>query len=314
MIVRLWALALITISMAGCSYRAPARWNLQPVTPAAAAASRVDDWNTLGLIARDTAVEVHLDNGSRTVQRFRGFTATQIDLETGSIERPRVAAVVIVARDRFLNGVLIGATTGLAPGLVLATAPRSDIDPDFLAVSIAYSSAVGAGLGALFDGGLATPPRVVYLKGDNGSPLEKRDNWTVEVRPDRLIGWVQSRVVEMMLRDGVYLKGRVAAGDERSLTLEVRDSSDSKLKGRLLTVGVERIGTVAFRENIGGNRLAAGLAGGISGFFLGSTAGIVSESGPAAVVGASLGILLGTGTMLAVAQERNGREVMLVIR
>lgn len=313
MSVRLYALALITIAMAGCSHRSPARWNVQPDIPAAVVASRVDDWNSLGLVAHDTPVEVHLDNGSRSVQRFRGFSASQIDLETGSIERPRVAAVVIVARDRLLNGALIGAATGAATGVVLAAA-YSDSDLELGASSAVFSSAVGAGLGALFDGGLATPGRAVYLKGDNGSPLEKRDNWTVEVRPDRLIGWVQGRVVEMMLRDGVYLKGRIAAGDERSLTLEVRDSSDSKLKGRLLTVTVERIGTVAFRENIGGNRLAAGLAGGISGFFLGSTAGIVSESGAAAVVGASLGILLGTGTMLAVAQGRNGREVMLVIR
>src|SRR6059036_3142264 len=73
-----------------------------------------------------------------------------------------------------------------------------------------------------------------------------------------------------MLRDGTYLKGRAATGNEQVVRIAVGGSSDKNLRGREAEIPVSQVSTVYYRVRIGGNRFAAALGGALTGVFTGS--------------------------------------------
>ena len=235
----------------------------------------IDDWDNLRQLKPETRVAVYLENGSRMVQTFRAVSDSQLVLDINGIDRDRVAAVAIPTDDRLRDGVLVGSSLGAGVGLGWGAAFNEDADLSAAVVTagLLYGLGIGAGVGTLLDSGMATPEKPLYMRGGIGQALRPARNWTMKVPRRQLSRWIAGRKVELMLRDGTYLKGKAIEGTDQEIEVAVTGASDESRRGRR-TIRTELISTVAYRENIGGNRLAATIGGGLGGLFSGSLLGV----------------------------------------
>lgn len=131
-----------------------------------------------------------------------------------------------------------------------------------------------------------------------------------------LVFWLRGKPVHMMLKDGTYLRGKVTDGNEAAVVVALKESSDGSEKSER-TVSVHEVGTVIVREKIGGSIAAAGVAGGLLGFCGGVVAGAVSgngnDPGPRVLLGAGLGLLVGTTASILGTDHFNWREITLIV-
>jgi F0F1-type ATP synthase assembly protein I len=290
----------------------------QPGTPIDS--GPVGNWENLQQLKPGTWVAVYLENGSRMVQRFRTVTDSQLVLDSDGIDRGRVVAVALPADDRLRDGVFVGSCLGAGMGIGWGSVFSED-SADFSAAAatagLLYGLAVGAGVGTLLDSGMATPEKPLYMRGGVGKALMPARNWTLKVPRHQLSQWVAGRKLELMLRDGTYLKGRAIEGTDSEIELAVTDASEKFYRGRKTRILTELISTVAYRENIGGNRLAASIGGGLGGVFSGALLGMSMDQDSDAkplVIGASVGTLVGSTLGLGLAEHYNWRHVMLVVQ
>jgi hypothetical protein len=310
----------------GCAARIPAEV-LSPMSIAGAAPAQSQPdgppemWRELRKLAPGTRVAVYLENGGRMVQTLRSVTDDEIVLDVGSFRRREVVVVAAAPTDRLLNGVLTGAAIGIGVGLGYVAAFRDD--GDFSGASAAggaiYGLAVGSGFGAMLDAGTATPDRPIYLRS-SPAPAAGGRHWKLEIPAAHLHGWITGRKVELMLRDGTYLKGRAATGDEQSVRIAVSGSSNRSLRGREADIPASQVSTVYYRVRIGGNRFAAGLGGALTGILTGVLLGAFHDNDQGGqhpigiVIGGGLGVLLGSTTGLGVAEHYNLQEITLLVK
>jgi hypothetical protein len=236
------------------------------------------------------------------------------------IKRESVVAIARAPKERLVDGVLTGMAVGggLSFGYGAALAEDDFSRGDVAAVAGTYGIAAGAGIGALLDAGFAVTEKPVYIKTAPGLPVSNARHLNLPVPAPKVANWVRGRKVELMLKDGTYLKGAVRGADEQTLELAVRDSSDKSQKGKKLSLPLERISAITYRESIGGNRAAAAVGGALAGLFsgIGLSTAIdydAADEGPL-VAGAAIGVTLGTLTGVGVADHHNSRQVTLSVR
>jgi hypothetical protein len=274
-------------------------------------------WPGLDQVKAGDTIAIYLQNGRRFEHHLRGPDA-RVDLDMNGIRQEHVVAISQVRRDRLLDGVLTGmaAGTGVAMGYGKALSDN-DFSGTVAAVAALYGIAGGAGIGALLDAGFASPEKPLYVRPSPGLVASSQKRWNLPVSAADLTHWVAGREVELMLKNGTWIKARVQGGDSLTLQLDVRDSSDKSRKGKNVTLAAEDVGAAAFRENIGGNRASASVGGALMGFFtaalLAGAYGDAADEKPL-VIGAGLGLVLGTVTGLGLAEHHNWREVTLSVR
>ena len=118
----------------------------------------------------------------------------------------------------------------------------------------------------------------------------------------------------MVLKNGVFVKGRIVEANPSELLIEVEESSGSQVRGNNVVIATRDIGSLFFRANLGGN-LAAGLFGGGLAGFLGGLGGAALgvDSGGAA---AGVSFLSAAGGMTAsalVMNALNHRKITIVV-
>lgn len=254
-------------------------------------------------------VAIYLDDGRRLESAVPDRIRLSAVLRNGGLASDRVVAVAAVPRDRLLDGVLVGMGAGAAISQGFGAAvDDSDLSAGLRAVGAAYGLAIGAGLGAMLDAGIAKPEKLVYARSAGLSTASGSRRWNLALPPGGLAGWLRGRKVDLMLRDGTALSGKVVGGDERSVELSRR--------GRSTSIESAAVSTVIYRENVGGNRFAAALGGGLTGVVNGVMLGGLTDDDDAAgiVVGGAVGTLVGTAVGFGLAQHENWREVTLTIR
>jgi hypothetical protein len=274
-------------------------------------------WPGLEQVKAGDTIAIYLQNGRRFEHLLRGPDAA-VDLDLNGIKREHVVAVSRVRRDRLLDGVLTGMAAGTGVGLGYGKAmSEDDLSAAVAAAGAIYGIAGGAGIGALLDAGFASPESPLYVRPAHGLAASSRKRWNLPVSAPELAEWIVGRKLELMLKDGSWIEARVKSGDTRTLELDIRDSSDKSRKGKTETVASENVAAVTYRENTGGNRASAAIGGGLTGFFtatlLASSFDDAADEKPL-VIGAGLGLLLGTVTGFGLAEHHNCREVTLSVR
>lgn len=317
MLSRLLVFLFLFISLSGCAARSSLTWtSITPYSGQKDHTAELDDWNNLQELRQNTRVAVYLEDGRRTVQNFRGSTDSQVLLDVAAVERDSIAAIIVVPEDRQLNGVLIGSGIGAAFAFAI-TAPESDFTSGGIAMFSLMGAGAGAGIGALLDAGITTPEKPIYMR-KNLEPEATSKHWKLNIDAAAVHGWVLKREVQLMLRDGTYFKGKVVRGDAQNIQLAVKDSSEESFKNREIGISPDRISTIIYRENLGGNSLASsmggGIAGGLIGLMTGATISGAANEGLGAAVAGSLGAAGGTITGFALAEHYNWREVTLVVK
>ena len=277
----------------------------------------VGSWENLQQLKPGNRIAVYLENGGRMVQRFMAVTESNLILDINGVEREKVVAVALVPDDRLRDGVLAGSGIGAGIGIGIGAAFTEDGD-EFSAAAVTaglvYGFGIGAGVGTLLDSGLATRERGLYFRGGTGRPLSPARNWTLKIPRHQLFRWIEGRKLHLMLRDAAYLKGKVINGTESEIEFDVTDASEKSYRGRI-RISTDHISTVAYRENIGGNRLAAAIGGGLGGFFSGALLGAADQdSAHGFVIGTGVGTLVGSLVGLGLAEHYNWREVMLIVQ
>ena len=316
---RVFLTVLVLALCSGCAgRRRPVfRTPLAPaIFPQALSPDAADPWSRVREVAQGTRVAVYLENGGRMVQIFTGASATELFLDIGAFPRDQVVALATAPVDRLLNGVLVGAGIGTGVGLGYAAAlSDSDLSRTAAGIGSVYGSAAGAGIGALLDAGIATRERPLYLRGSSSPPSGALRHWQFDVGAPTMHRWISGRKVDLMLRDGTYVKGRVLRGDSGTIRIAARKASDKGYAGRESEIPTDQISTVYYRERIGGNRFAASLGGALAGLFSGLLIG-GSDSGSetGVIIGGGLGLVLGTGTGLGLAEHYNLREFTLKVK
>jgi len=294
------------------SFRVFAAVSLALILVADFARAQADSWQTLSSLKRDDRIVIYLKNGARMKQRFLGFDQDNLVTEVGEIARKDIAAVSLFRPERLWDGTLRGAGIGVATVMIPVAA--SDHGSNALAAAGLFGFLGGAGLGVLFDAGVAKPDKPVFVNStDQQSSLRK---WTVKVPPQHLSGWIRHQRVHLMLKDGSYVRGTVVDGTETSLQIDVRESSRQSLEGNA-SVDTAEIGTVIFRQKLGGSTAAAATGGAISGFWAGALAALgasdAANEGPGIAI-AALGGALGGGLLAGSGiSQMNTREITLVV-
>jgi hypothetical protein len=125
------------------------------------------------------------------------------------------------------------------------------------------------------------------------------DKNQLKVGPESLGGMILDKNVELMMRDGTYIKGRVLEADKRSITIKIKKCEPgNRIKGPEATLAAQDIGVVYYRQN--GNvapSVALGVLGGVLGgagagnvaYSSGSSSGGVMMSFVAGIVGGATG-------------------------
>jgi hypothetical protein len=287
----------------------------QPGTPPDS--GTLGSWENLQQLKPGSRIAVYLENGGRMVQRFMAVTESRLALDINGVEREKVVAVALVPDDRLRDGVLAGSGIGAGIGIGLGASFTEDADELSAAAvtaGLVYGFGIGAGVGTLLDSGLATRERALYFRGGTGKPLTPARTWTLKIPRHQLFRWIEGRRLHIMLRDAAYLKGKVIHGTEREIEFQVTDASEKHHRGRRIRISTDHISTVAYRENIGGNRLAAAIGGGLGGFFSGALLGAADQdSAHGFVIGTGVGTLVGSMIGLGLAEHYNWREVMLIV-
>jgi hypothetical protein len=309
---------LVLAISSGCAVMRPA--SVKPRAPASSpqafAPDAADPWSRVREVLPGTRVAVYLENGGRMVQILTGASATELFLDVGAFPRDQIVALATAPADRLLNGVLAGAGIGAGVGVGYAAAlSDSELSRTATGIGAIYGMSAGAGIGALLDSGIATRERPLYLRGNASPPSGATRHWQFDVRALTLHRWISGRNVELMLRDGTYVKGKVLRGESSLIRIAARKASDKTYAGRETEIPTDRISTVFYRERIGGNRFAATLGGALAGLFSGLLLGGSDSASPAGVViGGGLGLVLGTGTGLGLSEHYNLREVTLNVK
>jgi hypothetical protein len=247
------------------------------------------------------------------IQLFKGFDADSIRTDVGAIARREVAAVSLFRRERLWDGTLRGAGIGAGKAVTM-TAGLGGMKEDY-AVAALLGSLTGAGLGALYDAAVARPDIPVFVNSPAGQPRPLTRAWQLRVARDELGGWVAGKDIQLMLKDGAFLRGKVSDVGEGKLSMQVKESSDPSLKNERLEVEIARIGAITLRERMGGSLAAGAVASGLSGFWLGASAGASasahSNDQSSVLVGAGVG--LAAGIVGAIGLDRvNFREITLL--
>jgi hypothetical protein len=309
---------LSLVFMTGCatlrSPRLPS-FSLSGQTPGHAMQS---GWPAAGQIQPGERIAIYLDSGRRFEHIVVGPDAGT-DLDMNGIRRDDVVAIARAPKERLIDGVLVGMASGAGVAMGWgAKLAEEDFSGDVAAVSAVYGVAAGAGIGALLDAGFANAEKPVYVRPAPGLGASSPRKLNLSISPVHVGNWVRGRKVELMLEDGTYMKGTVRSAVDRVLELAVRDSSDRSRKGKTLSLPVESISAITYRENVGGNRASAGFGGALTGFFtgtlMGGSIGYDSADETPLVVGAAVGLTLGTLTGLGLAEHYNWREVTLSVR
>ena len=183
------------------------------------------------------------------IQLFKGFDADSIRTDVGAIARREVAAVSLFRRERLWDGTLRGAGIGAGKAVTM-TAGLGGMKEDY-AVAALLGSLTGAGLGALYDAAVARPDIPVFVNSPAGQPRPLTRAWQLRVARDELGGWVAGKDIQLMLKDGAFLRGKVSDVGEGKLSMQVKESSDPSLKNERLEVEIARIGAITLRERMG---------------------------------------------------------------
>ncbi|RPI20287.1 MAG: hypothetical protein EHM61_27385 [Acidobacteria bacterium] len=274
-------------------------------------------WAALSSLPSGTPVIIYLKNGARRQETLLRVTDLEIVTHVGPIRASDIAAISHFRPERLWDGALRGAGIGIATGSIIA-ASAEDTQGGAWAVSTVFGSLAGAGFGALFDSAVAKPDKQIFLDAPPGSARPGIRHWTLKVRPEDLSAWTLGKTVHVMLKDGTYLRGKVTSGNESSILIALREASDRPKEKEGRTVSVSEVGTVIVREKLGGSTAAAGVGGGLAGFWGGAAAGAFSsdgsDEGQRALLGACLGGLIGTTTAIAGTDRLNWREITLVVQ
>ena len=282
--------------------------------PVSAQGKRWEDWQNIAAVKPGERVAVYLRSGGRIAEAFHGYDAERITLRSGSIEKDRILVVTLPAHDRLLNGALIGAAAGFAV-MAAATAPVEDFAEGAWVIFGVAGAGGGSGIGALLDAGTGTPEKIIYASGPETGAISSR-RWRLRIPPEGVFNWTWNRTVDLMLKDGTYIRGQVEAGDQGHVVIRINDSSLRSLEGvqRIQTVSIS---TIIYKEKLKASTAAAVLGGGFAGLFLGAIGGLASSDaaneGPRAAGGGIAGAVVGTVTGVALS-ERNWREITLVVK
>ncbi|MFB3903467.1 MAG: hypothetical protein ACE15E_08445 [Acidobacteriota bacterium] len=282
--------------------------------PVSAEQKPLGDWQNVASLKPGDRVAVYLKTGGKIAEAFQAYDAGRIVLRSGPIEREKISVVSLPARDTLKNGALMGAASGFAV-LAAVSAPVDDFAEGVWVILGAAGAAGGSGIGALLDAGMATPEKVIYACEPQTKAITAR-RWKLTVASEDVFNWIWNRKVDLMLKDGTYLRGQVERGDQHNITMRVEDSSTDALKGvqQILSTSIS---TVVYREKLNGSRVAAVIGGAFAGLFLGAIAGLATSDaaneGPRAAGGGIAGGLAGTMTGLGLS-ELNWREITLVVR
>ncbi len=197
--------------------------------------------------------------------------------------------------------------------MAATTAPVEDFAEGAWVIFGMIGSAGGAAIGGLLDAGMATPEKIIYALEPQTVSSRR---WKLTVPPEEVFNWIWNRKVDLMLKDGTYIRGQVEKGDQQSIVMRVSDASLDSLKGGQ-QIPSTSISTVVYREKLDGSTAAAAVGGGLAGMFLGAIGGLASSDasneGPRSAGGGIAGGLAGTLTGL-VLSERNWREITLIVK
>ncbi len=274
--------------------------------------AQTDSWQALSEVKPEAPLLIYLKNGGRMKQRFISYDQSRLVTDIGEIARKDIAAISLFRPERLWDGTLRGGAIGTGALLIPLAAYGDGTDGAAGAAVIGFLA--GAGLGALFDAGVAKPDKPVFVDSPQSESASTR-RWSLKVPHENLAGWLRHQRVQLMLKDGTYVRGTVVKGTETSLEIDVRESSRQGLHGNA-SVNTTEIGTVIFRQKLGGSTAAAAAGGAISGFWLGAVAGVGngdSESGPRIIVGALGGALAGGLLSGFGISHMNTREITLVV-
>jgi len=273
---------------------------------------QTDPWPPLSGLQPDSTIMIYLKNGGRMKQRLISYNQDHLVTDVGEISRKDIAAVSLFRQERLWDGTLRGGAIGV--GTLLIPLSGSDPGADGAAAAGVIGFLAGAGLGVLFDAGVAKPDVPLFVDTPGKQPSLR--NWTIRVPHQQLAGWLKRQRVHLMLKDASYVRGTVVDGTETSLQIDVRESSRQSLEGNA-SVDTAEIGTVIFRQKLGGSTAAAATGGAISGFWAGALAALgasdAANEGPGIAI-AALGGALGGGLLAGSGiSQMNTREITLVV-
>jgi hypothetical protein len=128
----------------------------------------------------------------------------------------------------------------------------------------------------------------------------------MRIDPGSLAPLVLDQKVRLMTHDGTYAEGRVVKASEASLTLQVRKTEPKgKLSPPEAVLPLSSISVIRLRKEGGlAAPISLGIAGGISGIFLGFVAACCESSTSSLIL-----IPIGTGIGGAIGGSLLGREI-----
>jgi len=274
--------------------------------------AQVDSWQALSKVKPEATIVIYLKNGGRMKQRLISYDQDRLVTDAGEVARKDIVAVSLFRSERLWDGTLRGGAIGV--GTMMIPIAAYDEGSDGLAGAALIGFLGGVGLGALFDAGVAKPDKPVFVNSEIEHPSLR--NWTLKVPREHLAGWLRHQQVNLMLKDGTYMRGRVVACTNASLQVEVRESSRQDLHGNV-SLDTTEIGTVIFRQKLGGSTAAAATGGAISGFWVGAVAALgasgAADEGPGIAVAALGGALAGGLLAGSGISHMNTREITLVV-
>ncbi len=271
--------------------------------------AQTDSWQALSEVKPEAVVLIYLKNGGRMKQRLISYDKDHLVTDAGDIARKDIAAVSLFRPERLWDGTLRGGAIGVGVIMIPAVAEGN---VEGIAGAAVIGFLAGAGLGALFDAGLAKPDKPLFVDTGNQQPSLRK--WSVKIPHEHLATWLKHHRVHLMLKDGTYVHGTVVGGTEASLEMDVRESSRQNLHGNA-SVNAAEVATVIFRQKLGGSTAAAATGGAISGFWAGFAAGAGADPDSAApVAAAALGGALAGGLLSGFGiNHMNHREITLVV-
>ena len=285
---------------------------LMAQTPEVQGTPPMRSWLSLSRIEPGTPLVIYLTNGARRTEKLKSVDAVGLTTHVGFIPRGDIAAVTEFQKHRIWDGALIGAGIG-ASALTAGVASEAGSE-DGMTASLIFGSLVGAGLGAMIDAGTARADKPAFIDSDASSPASSIRNWTVKLRADQLSGWVADQKVQMVLKNGVFVKGKIVEANPSELLIDVEESSGSQAPGNNVVIATRDIGSLFFRENLGGSMAAGLFGGGLAGFLggLGGAALGVDSAGAAAGISA-LSTAGGMTASALVMSKLNHRDVTIVV-
>ncbi|RPI24323.1 MAG: hypothetical protein EHM61_17425 [Acidobacteria bacterium] len=270
-------------------------------------------WEALANLKADTPIVIYLKNGGQMRQQFVSSDAASVTTDAGPVARSDISAICLFRPERLWDGTLRGGAIGVGT-MLIAVASYDDRGEDAFIGTVPVAFLAGCGLGALFDAGVAKPDIPVFVDTPGTSRPPSLRHWTIRVPAAQLARWLKRERVQLMLKDGTFVRGMVREATETSLQIDVAESSKQGVKGET-AIPTSEIGTVIFGKKMGGSTAAAVTGGAIAGFFSGVVAGVGdgSNEAPAVLVGATIGTLVGAAAAGWGIDRMNTREITLIV-